>query len=59
MPGTGERSVRIALTYDRSVYDCLCEALAIRSGWRMITADERLVNALATYLPVRGLGALQ
>jgi predicted nucleic acid-binding protein len=48
----------IAFAYDRAVYDCLYVALAIRSKSQMITADERLANALAAYLPVKWLGAL-
>lgn len=51
-------ALKIALTYDRSVYDCLYVALAIQSETQMITADERLANALAAYLPVKWLGAL-
>jgi predicted nucleic acid-binding protein len=51
-------ALRIAYAYDRAVYDCLYVALAIRSKSQMITADERLANALAAYLPVKWLGAL-
>jgi predicted nucleic acid-binding protein len=51
-------ALKIALSYDRSVYDCLYVALAIQFKSEMITADERLANALAAYLPVKWLGAL-
>jgi hypothetical protein len=51
-------ALRIGLAYDRPLYDCLYVALAIRSRSQMITADERLANALAAYLPVKWLGAL-
>jgi predicted nucleic acid-binding protein len=51
-------ALKIAFTYDRAVYDCLYVALAIESKTEMITADERLANALASYLPVKWLGAL-
>jgi predicted nucleic acid-binding protein len=51
-------ALRIGFAYDRAVYDCLYVALAIRSKSQMITADERLANALAAYLPVKWLGAL-
>ena len=51
-------ALKIAFTYDRAVYDCLYVALAIQSKVEMITADERLANALASYLPVKWLGAL-
>jgi predicted nucleic acid-binding protein len=37
----------IAFAYDRSVYDCLYVALAVQSKTDLITADERLANALA------------
>jgi predicted nucleic acid-binding protein len=48
---------KIALVHDRSVYDCLYVALAIQFKIEMITADERLANALAARLPVKWLGA--
>lgn len=50
-------ALKIALVHDRSVYDCLYVALAIRFKTAMITADERLANALAARLPVKWLGA--
>jgi predicted nucleic acid-binding protein len=34
-------------------------ALARESSIELITADERLANALAAYLPVKWLGAMQ
>jgi predicted nucleic acid-binding protein len=51
-------ALKIALTYDRSVYDSLYVALAIQVKTEMITCDERLANALAAYLPVKWLGAM-
>ena len=48
----------IASGFDRSVYDSLYVALAVATRSEMVTADEKLANALATRLPVRGLGAL-
>ena len=51
-------ALKIAFTYDRSVYDCLYVALAIQFKSELITADERLANALAAYLPVKWLGVL-
>jgi predicted nucleic acid-binding protein len=50
-------ALKIALFYDRSVYDALYVATAIQFKIEMITADERLANALAASLPVKWLGA--
>jgi predicted nucleic acid-binding protein len=50
-------ALKIAFANDRSVYDCLYVALAIQFKTEMITADERLANALAARLPVKWLGA--
>lgn len=50
-------ALEIAFANDRSVYDCLYVALAIQFQVEMITADERLANALAARLPVKWLGA--
>lgn len=50
-------ALKIAFAYDRSVYDCLYMALAVQAGTDLITADERLANALAARLPVKWLGA--
>jgi predicted nucleic acid-binding protein len=50
-------ALKIALHYDRSVYDCLYVALAIQRRTELITADEHLANALAAHLPVKWLGA--
>lgn len=47
----------IAFTYDRAVYDCLYVALALQSQSDLVTADERLANALAARFPVKWLGA--
>jgi predicted nucleic acid-binding protein len=51
------RAFEIAVSYDRSVYDCMYIALALQAKTELITADEKLVNALAGDLPVRWLGA--
>ena len=51
------QALAIALAHDRSVYDCLYVALAIQFKTEMITADERLANALAARMPVKWLGA--
>ena len=49
---------KIAEQYDRSVCDSLCVALAATSAATLVTADERLANALAARFPIRWLGAL-
>jgi predicted nucleic acid-binding protein len=51
-------ALKIAFAHDCSVYDCLYVALAIQFKVEMITADERLVNALAARLPIKWLGAM-
>lgn len=48
----------IATLYDRPVYDCLYVALAQKIGGELITADEKLANALAAHYPVKLLGAI-
>ena len=47
----------IALNFGCAVCDCLYVALAVLSETQLITADERLVNALASRMPVKWLGA--
>ena len=41
-------AVRLALTLDRPVYDCVYLALAHRIGARMVTSDLRFANALVS-----------
>jgi predicted nucleic acid-binding protein len=53
------RAFRIATDYQRTVYDCLYVALAVQSDTHLITADERLANALAAHFPVKWLGTTQ
>lgn len=50
-------ALRIALLYSRNIYDCLYAALAAESRLELVTADERLANALAARFPVKWLGA--
>jgi predicted nucleic acid-binding protein len=52
-----DRSLQIAIDCDRSFYDSLYVALALATKTDLITADERLVNALGSRFPVRWLGA--
>ena len=50
-------ALQIATAHDRTVYDSLYVALARTSKSELITADERLANALAAHFPVKWLGA--
>jgi predicted nucleic acid-binding protein len=52
-----KHALQIAMAWDRSFYDSLYVALAVSAGAELITADERLVNALGSRFPVRWLGA--
>ncbi len=52
-----DRALTIAVQFDRSVYDSVYVALAVARKTHLITADERLANALAARLPVKWLGA--
>jgi predicted nucleic acid-binding protein len=49
---------RIALQHSRTVYDSLYVALAVSLNSQLITADEKLVNTLSSYFPVKWLGAI-
>jgi len=42
-----ESALQIAIQFDRTTYDSLYVALAIKTDSTMVTADKRLVNALA------------
>lgn len=53
-----EDAFHIAAIFDRSVYDCFYIALAKQANGQLVTADEKLANALAAHLPVKWLGAL-
>jgi predicted nucleic acid-binding protein len=48
---------KIASDFDRTIYDSIYVAMAAATGKELITADERLVNALGSRFPVRWLGA--
>ena len=41
-------ALQLAMRTDRSIYDCLYVALAVRAKGVLITADRRLVHALAS-----------
>ena len=53
-----EEAFSLAATFERTVYDSLYVALAIRLKADLVTADERLANALAAHLPVKWLGSV-
>ena len=56
--GVIELAFKIATCFDRTVYDSLYVALAVEAHAQMVTADEKLANAVAAHLPVKWLGAL-
>jgi predicted nucleic acid-binding protein len=51
-------SLQIAANFDRSFYDATYISAALHLKIPLLTADERLVNALASRFPVRWLGML-
>ena len=53
-----ESAMKIAFRFERTVYDSVYVALARDQNAELITADERLANALAAHLPVKWLGAV-
>jgi predicted nucleic acid-binding protein len=52
------KALQLAVAHHRTVYDCVYVALALQTRSDLITADERLANALAAHLPVKWLGAI-
>jgi len=53
----GENALAIACATGRTFYDSVYVSLAVETGRSLITADERLVNALGSRWPVQWLGA--
>ena len=49
---------KIAADFNRTIYDSIYVALAVVTGTELITADERLVNALGRRFPIHWLGDL-
>jgi predicted nucleic acid-binding protein len=49
--GLLEEAYRLAVAHQRTVYDSLYLALAIRESCQFVTADERLANALSSAQP--------
>lgn len=56
--GLLKEAFAIATAFGRTVYDSIYVALAVISKAQLVTADERLANALAPHLPVKWLGAV-
>lgn len=50
-------ALAIAFNFGRSVYDSLYVSLAAHTKNELITADERLANAMAAHFPIKWLGA--
>jgi predicted nucleic acid-binding protein len=53
-----QQAFTMAHTFHRALYDCLYVVLAVRSSAELLTADEKLANALAAYFPVKWLGSI-
>jgi predicted nucleic acid-binding protein len=51
-------SLKKAVLHGRSVYDSIYVVLAVEAEAQLVTADEKLANALAGHFPVRWLGAI-
>jgi predicted nucleic acid-binding protein len=60
VPAAGllENTMLIARNYYRSFYDSLYLAVAAKQQAVLITADEKLANATAAYLPVKWIGSI-
>jgi predicted nucleic acid-binding protein len=56
--GLLETTLEIARSYDRSFYDSLYIAVAVQQQAPLVTADAKLANATAAYLPVKWSGSL-
>lgn len=51
-----EPALKIATHYNRTVYESIYIVLAVQSSAELVTADEKLANAVAAYLPAKWLG---
>ena len=56
-PGLLDAALDIALAWNTSVYDSIYVALAKKTNTLLITADQRLANALGDRYPVKWLGS--
>ena len=46
-----DEAYRLAVAYQRTVYDSIYLALSIRENCQLVTADERFVNAIGSAIP--------
>jgi predicted nucleic acid-binding protein len=46
-----QRAYEVAVTYKRSVYDAMYVALSVQEQCPLVTADEKLVNAVGADFP--------
>ena len=53
-----DSAFHIAIAHGSTAYDSLYVALAVASNAEMVTADEKLANALSAHLAVTWLGAM-
>ena len=51
-------ALKKAVLHGWSVYDSIYVVLAVEAEAQLVTADEKLANALAGHLPVKWLGAI-
>ena len=60
VPAAGllESTMQIARNHDCTFYDSLYLAVAAKQQAVLVTADEKLANATAAYLPVKWLGSI-
>lgn len=56
--GLLDQAFLIATSFDRTVYDSIYVAAAVASRSSLVTADEKLANAVAAHFPVKWLGSI-
>lgn len=54
-----EQALDIAITFEQTVYDALYVALAVVSKTDLVTADDKLVRALAPHFPVKTIATFR
>jgi Predicted nucleic acid-binding protein, contains PIN domain len=53
-----EEATRLAVALDHAAYHCVCLALALGSGWRFVTADERFLRKVRQHPSTALAGAV-